>query len=105
MDIMNFKAQAILNLRPGALWTMHDMVVEWLDTSQTEPSEDEINLEIAKLQQEYQATEYQRQRKEEYPKIEEQLDLLWHAIDSGNLDKTSNFYLQLKQVKEKYPKG
>jgi hypothetical protein len=47
---------------------------------------------------------YVDSRKEEYPAIEEQLDLLWHAIDDGTLDKTSDFYTSLKATKDKYPK-
>ena len=44
-------------------------------------------------------------RKTEYPPIPEQLDMLWHAIDLDTLDKTSDFYNNLKAVKDKYPKG
>ena len=44
--------------------------------------------------------EYQYKRKPEYPSLEEQLDLLWHAIDKGKLNKTSDFYKKLKAVKE-----
>ena len=40
-----------------------------------------------------------------YPKISDQLDMLWHAIDNGTLDKTSDFYISLKAVKAKHPKG
>ena len=40
----------------------------------------------------------------EYPDLKEQLDDLWHAIDSGALDKTSKFYIDLKAVKDKHPK-
>ena len=47
---------------------------------------------------------YVDNRKKEYPAIEEQLDLLWHAIDDGTLDKTSDFYTSLKATKDKYPK-
>ena len=48
---------------------------------------------------------YAEKRAMEYPEIGEQLDMIWHAIDEGlPLDKTSDFYLQLKAVKEKYPK-
>lgn len=39
-----------------------------------------------------------------YPGIKEQLDMLWHAIDSGSLDTNSEFYQKLKAVKDKYPK-
>jgi hypothetical protein len=30
--------------------------------------------------------------------------MLWHSIDSGSLDKTSDFYLALKAVKDNNPK-
>ena len=41
---------------------------------------------------------------DELLKLEEQFDLLWHAIDAGTLDKTSDFYIKLKKVKDDYPK-
>ena len=34
---------------------------------------------------------YSAFRQLEYPQIGEQLDLLWHAIDTDTLDKTSDF--------------
>ena len=47
---------------------------------------------------------YSDKRKAEYPSIGDQLDMLWHAIDDGTLDKTSTFYTSLKATKDKYPK-
>ena len=46
------------------------------------------------------------QRREEYPEIGEQLDMLYHAIDADSDLKTkfSSFYNTIKSVKEKYPK-
>ena len=76
-----------------------------LDQKQSKPTQEEIDAEIARLQQYYQSIEYQKNRSKEYPLLGDQLDMLWHAIDQGNLDKTSNFYLSLKQIKDKYPKG
>ena len=38
---------------------------------------------------------YGEKRQGAYPLIAEQLDMLWHAIDSGTLDKTSDFYKKL----------
>jgi len=64
----------------------------------------DIEAKIVELKAAYDAKEYQRQRKLEYPAIGEQLDLLWHAIDDGTLDKTSDFYTSLKATKDKYPK-
>tara|TARA_Y100001951_G_C11248053_1_gene244635 strand:- start:70 stop:366 length:297 start_codon:yes stop_codon:yes gene_type:complete len=52
----------------------------------------------------YEADQYGRDRVESYPKLEEQFDLLWHAIDDGTLDKTSDFYTKLKKVKDDNPK-
>ena len=39
-----------------------------------------------------------------YPATGDQLDMLWHSIDAGTLDKTSDFYTSLKATKDKYPK-
>jgi len=47
---------------------------------------------------------YAEKREISYPSLREQLDMLWHAIDAGTLDKTSDFYTNLKVVKDKYPK-
>lgn len=47
---------------------------------------------------------YKALRAKEYPELKEQLDMLWHAIDEGKLDKTSDFYLKLKAVKDEFPK-
>ena len=47
-------------------------------------------------------------RKDYYPNLVKQLDLLYHDIDAGKLGetaKTSTFYLARKAVKDKYPSG
>jgi hypothetical protein len=67
-------------------------------------SKSDIQAKQAELKTAYDAKEYQRKRQPEYPAIGEQLDLLWHAIDDGTLDKTSDFYTSLKATKDKYPK-
>ena len=36
--------------------------------------------------------------------IHEQLDLLWHDIDQGKLDKTGGFYNAIKGIKDRNPK-
>ena len=43
-------------------------------------------------------------RASEYPKIGDQLDALWHAMDKGILPKVDDFYTPIKTVKDKYPK-
>ncbi len=62
--------------------------------------------EAKKLETEWKAKKYQRDRK--YPEIGEQLDLLWHAIDDGKFNvksKDTDFYKKLKAVKDANPKS
>ena len=51
---------------------------------------------------------YATKRERSYPELEEQFDLLYHAIDAGefgNDAKSSSFYTKLNAVKDKYPKS
>ena len=43
-------------------------------------------------------------RKQAYPSIADQLDLLWHSMDEGKLSKNNQFYKALKKVKDEHPK-
>lgn len=43
-------------------------------------------------------------RVNEYPSIENQLDMLWHAMDVGEIPKATIWYNTVKSVKNKYPK-
>ena len=53
----------------------------------------------------WEAENYRSFRNSEYPSVGDQLDMLWHAIDNDTLDKTSDFYTKLKEVKTEFPKG
>ena len=89
---------ALESLKPGAEWLLTDDKLEWLDTKQTEPTQEEIDAEIKRLQDQYDANEYQRSRAFEYPSIADQLDEIYHnGIDSWKAI--------IKQTKDKYPKG
>lgn len=68
------------------------------------PSQAEVEAEMARLQAIEDAVAYKSDRADAYPDLADQLDMLWHAIDSGTLDKTSDFYTTLKQVKDTNPK-
>ena len=72
---MTTKTEALLSLKPGAEWTMKDGVLTWLDSKQTEPTESEINTEIARLDTEYTNNKYQRDRASAYPSLADQLDM------------------------------
>jgi hypothetical protein len=101
--------QALQSLKPGALWRILGESsyenLEWVDEQQTKPTKKQVLDEVTRLQLEYQAKEYQRQRALEYPGLGDQLDMLWHAIDAGTLNKTSDFYKTIKAVKDAYPKS
>ena len=89
--------QALESLTPNSNWVLRGDELEWLDTEQTQPSDAEITQEIARLQAEYDAQEYARNRQAEYPTIEECV----HAILDDDLE---NLQILRQAVKEKYPK-
>ena len=47
---------------------------------------------------------YPKARAETYPSVQEQMDMLWHAMDSGETPKIEPFYSRIKAVKDAYPK-
>ena len=95
---MTTKTEALLSLKPGAEWTMKDGVLKWLDSKQTEPTESEINAEIARLDTLYTNEKYKRDRSAEYPSIADQLDDIYHnGIDAWKAT--------IKNTKDKYPKS
>jgi hypothetical protein len=74
--------------------------IEWLDKKQTQPTESEIQTEITKLQAEYDANEYQRQRATVYPSTQEQLDMqYWDKING-----TTTWQDAIAKVKTDIPK-
>ena len=84
------RIKAISSLRPGAEWTDRGGELEWLDDHQRKPSEDEIAEEIKR-------SNYIKNRSDEYPTIEDQLDMIFHDGIEVWRDK-------IQSVKDKYPK-
>lgn len=91
------KSDALLSLRPGAQWVLRGDELEWLDTEQTQPTDAEIAAEITRLEADYAAKQYQRDRAAKYPSIEDQLDLLYHKGMTG-------WKAVITAIKEEYPK-
>lgn len=80
-------------------------IAEW-NHADPQPTEAEIETAHNEWQSDYDAQEYARSRKGKYPDIGDQLDMIWHLIDSGGtLDKTSDFYTSIKAVKDAHPKS
>ena len=99
------RSQAIRNAHPEVV-SVNAGTTAWdKDGNVITLDEDQIKIELDKLQTAYDAVEYQRKRIYEYPRIEEQLDMLWHAMDDGTLTKVDAFYDANKAIKDKYPKG
>ena len=97
---------ALMSIKPNAEWSLVNDELEWLDTTQTQPTQAEIDTEIARLQTEYDNNQYQRDR--QYAPTGDQLDMLWHSIDAGEFGDTakqSEFYTANKAVKDANPKG
>ena len=103
IQIKTYLFSALKNLRNNPEFTIRNGYdVEWLDKSQTKPTEEEINQEIIRLQEEFNNTEYQRLRKAEYPSMPDQLDALYHYFSDNNIE--NNFTNMLNEIKNKYPK-
>jgi len=98
------KAHALVSLRPGAEFVVRNNELEWLDLVQAEPSETEIQAEIVRLQADYDAKQYQRDRQPEYPSLATLADALyWNS--TGDSTKLDEYYAACAAVKAKYPKG
>ena len=54
------KLDAILSLRPLAEFTLRGDELEWLDSTQTEPTQAEIDAEVARLQEAHEAEAAQK---------------------------------------------
>jgi len=97
------KLDAILSLEPNAEVTLvGDEITEWHSEDITQPTDEAIATEQARLQAEYDANQYQRDRV--YPPLGEQFDKLWHDINNSTLDNTGVFFTALKEVKDNNPK-
>ena len=93
------KAQALQTLRPQAQWVLRGDDLEWLDTEQTEPTEEELQAEITRLTEEHNATEYQRLRKAEYDKLNQD-ELRFDDL----INNTTTWQDAILAIKAKYPK-
>ena len=55
--------------------------------------------------QEWNDTQYQRDRQQNYPAIGNQLDMLWHELNtSGSISSDGSWFQSIQEVKEQYPK-
>ena len=71
--------------------------IEWLEGT-TPISKEEIKIKYAELQTDYDAQDYARKRKAEYPSIEELVVALYDTDDKAAIE------AKRAEVKAKYPK-
>ena len=90
---------AIQSLRPKAELVVRGTEIEWQDTTQTQPTDAEIQTEVTRLQAEYDSQAYARSRKQEYdklPQFEMQFD--------DNRDGTTTWVDSINEIKVRFPK-
>ena len=90
------KFQAVHNLVGGAISGSGDVFTYY--DGQTPPSEDEIDAEFERLQTEYDAQAYARNREKEYPSIAELTVALYDEDDKAAIE------TKRAAVKKKWPK-
>ena len=92
------KFEAIKSLEANAEFVMvEDVITEWHSEDITQPTDEAIATEQARLQAEYDAKEYARDRALEYPSIPDQLDDIFHnGLDAWKAT--------IQETKDKYPK-
>lgn len=99
---------ALLSLKPGCQWTIHDNDYDKLiwheppvwEGGQKKPTKEEVEVEIARLQKIWDDTEYQRLRAPEYPDFKEYLD----GLVKGDQAQMQAYIDKCLAVKAKYPK-
>ena len=118
----HFYSDALRSLVPKAKLSIMNEDYDTLNwdegNTDKKPTKAELDAEIVRLDAEYLAKRYQRQRTNDvsermsgiqtsYPKLEEQLDQLFHDIESGKFGdtaKTGNWYVGISSVKNTFPK-
>ena len=104
MDI----TKALQSLKPGATWSLNGNTydgLQWLEKpvwegGQKKPTKAEVEAEVARLQKEWEDTEYQRLRAKEYPDVKEYLD----GLVKGDTEQMQAYIDACLAVKAKYPK-
>jgi hypothetical protein len=91
---------AVLSLVPNAEICVRGDEIEWILEPSNKPTKAEIDTELARLQAEYDAKDYQRKRALEYPSMSDYLD----GIVKGDTSQVQAYIDACLAVKAKYPK-
>ncbi len=101
--------KAILKINPNAeASTMDNDInkITWHNGTTPIPKAD-IEAKMNEMANEPEQSNYAQQRRNAYPEIGDQLDMLWHSIDQDPQLKSKyfDFYEANKAVKVKFPKS
>ena len=97
---------AAYSLKPDAQWTCTSSNYSdftWKDAS-TAPTEAEINAEVARLQAEYDAQEYARNRQAEYPSTQDFMEAYTEKEIGGDSTKWDAYVIAYNKVRTDNPK-
>ena len=94
------KIDAIKSLEPNAEFVLvDDVITEWHSQDITQPTDEAIATEQARLQAEYDAKDWERNRLEQYPSLQ---DCIHALLDGG--DTLTDLQAARQLVKDTYPK-
>lgn len=90
--------EAVYALYPNVVKIVHDVAYDINDNV--------VDLDLDAVNSWVNPNAYKEQRMGKYPPLGEQLDMLYHAIDTNETLKTqfNDFYTAIKTVKDNYPK-
>ena len=102
--------EAILKINPNAVVSIrgsdiNTCEITWHEGT-TPISKADIEAKMNEMANEPEQSKYAEQRRNAYPEIGDQLDMLWHTMDKDNelQHKFYDFYQTIKKVKVAYPK-
>ena len=100
--------EAILKINPNAIVhvrgsDINTCEMEWLEGT-TPISKADIKAKMDEMVNEPEQSNYAQQRRNAYPEIGDQLDLLYKDIVNGTLTSSGEFAKAIKATKDKYPK-
>ena len=97
---MATKSNALSSLFPDAEWVLTGDTIRWDSSDIAQPSDAEVVAEITRLEAEYLANQYARNRAAAYPSIADQLDMQYW----DNVNGSTTFRDAIAKVKAAHPK-
>jgi hypothetical protein len=94
------KANALQSLAPGAEWILRGDTLEWLDANQTQPSDAEIEAEVARLTALEPARIATENRRAAYMAESDPLFFKWQAGETTQ----EEWQAKRNEIKARYPK-